>query len=166
MADWKTTSEAGFEFEDFCLVDITKKINPIAYKNMIKENYSYYDIILFNGKFNEKQKTVECKFDEKAHETGNICIEVGCNGRLSGLSITTADFWLIGDGYEMFLIKREDISRCIYENPDIRYYKKCPVTQEDGVVKIMNFYLITKNLFKKYCLEATGINEMTYEKMI
>lgn len=166
MADWKTTSGIGFDFEDICLSEINRKINPLAYKNMKKEEYSYYDLILFNGNFNEKQKTVECKFDKLAHETGNICIEVGCNGRLSGLLITKADFWLIGDGHDMFLIKREDISRCISENSNIRYNNKYPVTQEDGVVKEMNFYLIPKRIFINYCLEVNDVEKMTYVKMV
>lgn len=166
MADWKTTSQAGFKFEDFCLMDINEKKYPLAYKNMKKEEYSYYDIILFNGNFVEN-KTVECKFDEKAHETGNICIEVGCNGRLSGLLITTADFWIIGDGHEMFLIKKSKIVDCILENEaNIQLRKKYPVEQEDGIVKEMNFYLIPKRIFRNYCLEATSMIDMKYDKMI
>ena len=59
MADWKESSRMGFEFEDFCLKDLNEKLFPLAYKNMKKEEYSYYDIILFNGNFAEKQKTTQ-----------------------------------------------------------------------------------------------------------
>lgn len=169
MGSWTETSAAGFKFETFCLEDITKKKYPLAYKNMKKEDYSFYDIILFDGNFAEghPQKTVECKFDEKAHETGNICIEIGCNGRWSGLLLTKADFWLIADGHEMFLIKKSRIVDCIMDNDDkIFYKKKYPVTQEDGVVKEMNFYLIPKTIFSQYCMEVTGINDMIYDKMV
>jgi hypothetical protein len=65
---------------------------------MKKEEYSFYDIVLFNGSFAEPSKTLECKYDEMASISGNICIEVGCNGRLSGLLITKANYWLIVDG--------------------------------------------------------------------
>lgn len=168
MADWKTTSEAGFNFEDFCLSEINQKVNPLAYKNLIKGDFSYYDIILFDGNFAEghKQKTIECKFDEMAAISQNICIEVGCNGRWSGLLITKADFWLIGDGIEIFLIKKEDISRCITENTyNIQYRRKERVKQEDGVVKEMDLYLIPKRIFVNYCLEFGNINEMKYDKL-
>ena len=169
MGSWAETSAAGFKFEAFCLEDITKKKYPLAYKNMKKENFSYYDIILFDGNFSEghSQKTVECKFDEKAHETGNICIEIGCNGRWSGLLLTKADFWLIADGHEMFLISRGKLITCIEDNMDtLVYKKKYPVTQEDGIVKDMDFYLVPKKLFSTYCLEVTGMNDMKYDKMV
>ena len=169
MADWKETSKAGFDFEDFCLKDITEKKNPLAYKNMQKENYSYYDIVLHDGNVSPQhvQKTLECKFDEKAHETGNICIEVGCNGRLSGLLITKADYWLISDGYETFLITKARIHDCIMNNMKIlQFMKKYPVTQEDGVTKEMDFYLIPKKIFSNWCLEIADINNMTYAEMI
>jgi hypothetical protein len=37
--------------------------------------------------------TYEVKYDEQAHETGNLFIEVYSRGKQSGLSITTADWW-------------------------------------------------------------------------
>jgi hypothetical protein len=46
MADWKTTSEVGFNFEDFCLNDIIMKKYPLAVKNTNKDDYSYYDIVI------------------------------------------------------------------------------------------------------------------------
>jgi len=167
MSSWKETSTLGFKFEDFCLKDINEKKYPLAFKNMKKEEYSYYDIILFDGNFFKPNKTIECKYDEKSFETGNICIEVCCNGRWSGLLISKADYWLIGDGHQMFLITKNNITKCIEENypKNIQIKKKYPVIQEDGVVKEMEFYLIPKNIFKKYCLEIADINNMIYEKL-
>ena len=168
MASWNETSKAGFDFEDFCLKDINEKKNPLAYRNMKKEEYSFYDIVLFDGNLSENhvQKTIECKFDERAHETGNIFIETGCNGRWSGLLITKADYWQIGDGYEMYLIEKHMINKCIVEHPEITYKKNFPVKQEsDNVTKHMTFYLIPKTLFREYCLEVSEIDKMTYEKI-
>lgn len=168
MADWKTTSEAGFKFEDFCLDEVQKKF-PLAYKNMKREDYSFYDIILFNGSFASDYvpKTVECKYDEMSYVSGNICIETGCYGRSSGLLITKADYWMIGNGHEMFLIERTQISQCIVDNMnEIMYRKNHPIKQEDGVVKDMNFYLIPKRIFIKYCLEYGDIDKLTYDKLI
>jgi hypothetical protein len=166
--DWKRTSELGFKFEDFCLKDINDKKYPLAYKNLKKDELSYYDIILFDGNFGEshQQKTIECKFDEVAHETGNICIETGCNGRWSGLFITKADYWLIADGHDMYLIKKDNIRKCIDENMDVIMIKrKFPVKQEDGVVKEMDLILIPKRVFTLYCLEVGTMNNMKYEKL-
>jgi hypothetical protein len=38
--------------------------------------------------------TAEVKFDAMATSTGNLCIEIGCNGRPSGLSSTKAYKWV------------------------------------------------------------------------
>jgi hypothetical protein len=167
MASWKETSKAGFEFEDFCLKDINEKKNPLAYKNMIKENYSFYDIILHDGNFSNEhnQKTAECKFDEMAAITGNICIETGCNGRLSGLLITKATYWIIGDGVTMYLTTPAEIRRCLTENPNIDYRKNQKVPQKKGENKLMDMYLIPKRIFENYCLEISGMDNMTYEKI-
>jgi hypothetical protein len=167
MSDWKTTSKMGFKFEEFCLKDINEKVLPLAYKNMKKEDYSYYDIILFNGNFAEPSKTLECKYDAMASISGNICIEVGCNGRLSGLLITKADYWLIGDGTTAYLIKKEMIHDCIMNHmKKIQYRKKERVLQEDGVVKEMDMYLIPKRLFEPYCSEISDINNIKYDILV
>lgn len=168
MADWQVSSHMGFEFEEFILKDLNEKHFPLAYKNMKKEDYCYYDIILFDGDFSKehKQKTIECKYDEMANQTGNICIETGCNGRLSGLLITKADYWVISDGQTTFLIKTDEIRRCLEEYPNITYRRKYHVLQEDGVTKEMNFYLIPKRIFEKYCLEVNDINKMKYDCLL
>lgn len=44
---------------------------------------------LFNGKFK-----VEVKSDSMAHSTGNVFIEVFSRDKPSGISTTTADFWI------------------------------------------------------------------------
>jgi len=44
---------------------------------------------LFDG-----SKKVEVKSDSMAHRTGNIFVEVYSRGKQSGISTTTADFWI------------------------------------------------------------------------
>jgi hypothetical protein len=50
--------------------------------------------------------TFECKADRKCKETGNLYIELGrSDGRKSGLSATTADYWVFYvDGTENFYV--------------------------------------------------------------
>lgn len=159
--------ELGLGFEVFCLKDINEKKYPLAYKNEIKKELSYYDIVLFDNKFSEKPKTIECKFDEMGKITGNVCIETACNGILSGLLVTTADYWIISDGTITYLIKTENIGKCLLENEKtIRYEPKSRVKQKDGEVKIMSLYLIPKRIFEKYCLEISAPNNMTYKYLI
>jgi hypothetical protein len=167
MASWKITSKLGFDFEKFILEDINEKILPLAYKNMIKEKYSLHDIILFNGDFSKPPKTLECKYDLMAGITGNICIEVGCNGRWSGLLISKADYWLIADGEKAYIAERQKIHECIVENMEnIEYMKNCRVLQENSITKDMDIYLIKKSIFEKYCVEISNINELKYSCFI
>lgn len=44
---------------------------------------------LFNGKIK-----AEVKSDSMAHKTGNVFIEVYSRGKLSGISTTTAEYWI------------------------------------------------------------------------
>jgi len=166
MADWKESSEMGFEFEDFTLIDLNSKHFPLAYKNMKKEDYSYYDIILLKDSL-INFKTAECKFDEMSSITGNICIEVGCWGRQSGLLITKADFWIIGDGKVTYIAKPSKIHDCIVDNMNrIEYKKNWNVEQKRGVFKEMNMYIIPKRIFEPYCEEVGNVNEMKYICML
>jgi hypothetical protein len=167
MADWKVSSKMGFEFEDFCLLDLNEKKFPLAYKNMKKEDFSFYDIIIPSENNPNNIKTIECKFDYKAKETQNICIEVGCNGRLSGLTISKANYWIISDGEESFIIEKQKINDCIVENLNNGVWKKnkCNVEQENGVWKEMDIYLIPKRIFIKYCIEIGSINNLTYDSL-
>lgn len=167
MGSWKETSKAGFEFEDIVLADIIEKKYPLAYKNMIKEKLSYYDIILFDGNVSpsHKQKTVECKADDFAIISKNICLETTCNGRLSGILNTEADYWIIGVGNILYLITYDNIRKCLSENPNIPYRKNERVEQEKGVFKEISMYLVPIRIFEKYCIEVNDISEMTYNLM-
>ena len=164
MPSWKIASALGFKFEKFVLEDINEKILPLAYKNMKPEDYSFYDIVLFNGNFSLPAKTLECKYDEMAGLTGNVCIEIGCNGRWSGLLITKADYWLIADGHCAYLIETKRLHDCITENMDkIEYRKNCRVLQEGGITKDMDIYLIKMSIFEPYCCEISQLDDMKYE---
>lgn len=168
--DWYETFSKGGGFENLFLKQITAEKYPLSYKNMDKNEYSYYDIILFNGKFPivlKEQIKVECKFDEMAFISKNICIEVGCNGRLSGLLITMAQYWVITDGHTVFVIKPDEIRRCLIEHIDeIEYKKKHRVTQKKGEYKEMDLYIIPRRMFDGYCCEIGDINNIRYNSIV
>lgn len=167
--DWESTLKLGVTFEEFFLSKISENICPLAFKNLKKDEYSYYDIVLYNGKLPlnmDEQVTVECKFDQMAKKTGNICIEVGQHGRWSGLHITKADYWVISDGETVYVIKPENIKKSITENEHeigVRYKPKEHVLQENGVYKEMDIWLIAKRFFEPYCEEIGNINEIEFK---
>lgn len=166
MASWKECIMVGESFEDFIIKEICEKLGYNIQKNIIPSEYKYYDFTILNNGI-----TVECKFDIKANESKNICIETHNDDNKSGILVTTADFWIIGDGFKGFIISAKDIKRCIYEGyislyPEeptkFLYMKRYPIRQENNRTKLMNFYTIPTWLFEKYCIEVNEINKLTY----
>lgn len=79
--------------------------------SMIQRNYEAYIVDGYCKEYDIFVKElgfgVEVKVDTKSMETGNIVIEVECNGVPSGLTTTKAKYWVIYDGlgYHWFLVK-------------------------------------------------------------
>lgn len=168
MASWKESLEIGENFEKFIINDIKTKLGLNVVKNEVAIKYKLYDLTLENG------LTIECKCDERAKDTKNIYIETHCEGNESGILTTSADYWLITDNVQGFLIKTIELRKCIEEGHTSLYPEeptkflhmiKYPVKQEDKSVKLMNFYTIPIRLFIEYCEEVNDINNMKYEKL-
>ena len=76
---------------------IESLLTQLRYGNYKATNF---DIDLLRGLNGEVETLdiltgkLEVKTDFKTHKTGNIAIEVECNGKPSGLSTTEADWWL------------------------------------------------------------------------
>jgi hypothetical protein len=90
------------------------------------QNYNYqpnkkiseYDILVYN---NDEEIKYEIKADRLSYKTGNICIELSCNGRPSGLSVTTSDYWGYfvlkkNKEYDLYIIPTQDIKDLIFSN--------------------------------------------------
>ena len=94
---------------------------------------------------NDSDVYFEVKRDRYMDKTGNICIEYESNGKLSGIAITKADYWLYfnDDMNEIYLIDVVYIKKCIEK---MKYHKniKC------GYNWLSRAYLFDKNIFKKY----------------
>jgi len=166
MASWEESLKIGEDFENNRMKDIYDKIGLKCTKNELYSNLKFFDFTIENG------ITIECKCDEKAEETQNICIETHCNDNESGILTTTADYWLITDNIKGYLIKTSEIKRCIEEGhtslfPDkptkFLHMVNYPVKQEDKSVKLMSFYTIPTWLFSEYCEEVEDVNNMKYD---
>lgn len=120
-------------------------------KYIQSEGYVHWDIMINNLKY-------EIKTDKLINKTKNFCIEFSCNNKLSGISISDADYWvfieiidyneLLGDNYDykynMYVIPKKDLINII-ENPKI--IKKIKTGTENNKNK---FYLINKTYFMDY----------------
>ena len=120
--------------------------HPKAYK--IKGNHPEFDIMI-----PETNKTVEVKRDAQTHKTGNIFIETKCNGVDSGLNITTADHWIYMIQDKIYLIKPSAIRLCVAENK-ITEGKNFRIQG-----KLVDAYLISIDIFKKYCIKIDTLTE-------
>ena len=175
---WEEKKGEGDEFEKIAANDIRMKKYPTAYVDDRGKKFDWWDIYVSDT------IKIECKNDKKGFTTHNICIEVGCNGKPSGLNVTEAEYWLISGGVKTFLIKTTEIKRLIKEEYDdklkrikedenyipnlngIRYEQKYPANQGNGTIKYMDWYLIPQEFFAKFCLEVAEGNNMTYDKLI
>lgn len=169
MASWKEALQIGERFEKFVMYDILAKTGFESHKNDIRANFKYYDI-----EVPKLELTIECKCDERAEETQNICIETHSDGNESGILVTKADYWMVTDNVQGFLIKTSELKRCVNEGFTALYpeeptkflhLSKYPVKQEDGSVKLMDFYTIPVRIFKEYCDEVNDIDKMTYKAL-
>jgi hypothetical protein len=57
----------------------------------MKGRFKEYDFVLTK---NEQRVHVEVKSDNLTQRTGNLCIEFECNKKPSGITATTADYWV------------------------------------------------------------------------
>ena len=168
MASWKESLAIGEGFEEFVMVDIASKLVVSVAKNVVAAKLKLYDLTLENG------ITIECKCDERAEDTKNICIETHCDGKESGILTTSADFWIVTDNVKAYLIETTELRKCIEEGHTSLYPEEptkflhmtnYPVKQEDGSRKLMNFYTIPTHLFAEYCVEVEDKNEMKYNAL-
>ena len=101
-----------------------------------------------------KKITVEVKSDKQASLTGNLAIEYKCNKKPSGITTTTADFWI-------YFIVYEDKNEC-YKIPteELRnLVKNChKVSGGDGNRSRM--YLLKKSAVSDYLINFKNKNNL------
>tara|TARA_R110002074_G_scaffold69901_1_gene162605 strand:- start:911 stop:1369 length:459 start_codon:yes stop_codon:yes gene_type:complete len=122
------------------VLDIIKKKYPKAY---IMEGYhKEYDIMI-----PEINETVEVKKDFKSKYTGNIVVEIEMNNRPSGLSTTTANWWVFHISEEELIWMTPDIIKEMIEEES---FDPVEFTGKGDKISKMA-YLIPKINFYLYC---------------
>jgi len=89
---------------------------------MSKGCYKPYDLwIVYDG----ERTTIEVKADRMTQRTGNMVIEYECNGTSSGITSSTADYWVyfIHNTGIYFIIPSSEIRRLIAEKVYTRIIK-------------------------------------------
>ena len=109
----------------------------------IKGYHKEYDLEIIKD---DKKITIEVKSDKQASLTGNLAIEYKCNKKPSGITSTTADFWVYfivySDREECYKIPTEELKELV---------KGCKkVSGGDGMRSRM--YLLNKSIVQKYLI--------------
>jgi len=142
--EWKKTLAFGNSYEE-----ILKTLIP--HKECIQSKKGEYDLILDGIKY-------EVKADRNMFKTNNVLIEYASNNKLSGISITEANYYAIfelettfpnlpnSDKYELYLVPVQDIKELIKE----KSYKRI---LSCGYNKLSQCYLFDKIHFDKYSQE-------------
>jgi hypothetical protein len=104
----------------------------------IEGKFKDYDLLL------DDNIKVEVKADRWARLTGNICIEYMCRGKPSGITTTTADYWIyfIVGTNEVFKIPTNELRDILTSNNFIK--------RNIGDGGLSKCFLIPKDIFKKY----------------
>ena len=146
--------------------EILKKIQikyPKAFIDGDGKKFSNWDIYI-----PEINESIEVKNDYKSKHTGNLVIEVECNGKLSALSITNATYWVFITGYEYIWITPLEIYRFLEQHFE---YGRVPFVG-DGDPYPKKAYLVILNVFKEYIennlskIDKTGWIEKIHENEV
>lgn len=108
----------GVSGEKFVL-GLLKKYGYNASINTVKENRSFYDIIVQISP--RKQIFIECKFDIMCQQTGNLCFEYfnPKANKDSGINITKAQIWshtILDEGNPTVWFTRTDVLKDFIKN--------------------------------------------------
>lgn len=99
MPEWKQSIKQGKKVENMICNFIKTKF-PQAY--VVDGYHPAYDIFI-----PETGAKIEIKQDLKANDTGRFLIECEFDGKLSGISTSEADYWVLVDNYNQIWIKTE-----------------------------------------------------------
>ena len=142
MSAFAKDLETGHEFESRLLKFIQRRY-PTATR--IASAFSDYDIII-----DETGKTIDCKYDKKASETGNLFIEIKSSDNQSGILTSKADYYYIDTGTKLYCIPLNKIFECLL----IECIKPENFSVNQGAFEMeMTGHLVPLKIFEKYCIQ-------------
>ena len=107
--NWKPMLEKGNQTEKELII-LLKQVDIDTHKDK-EGNYKWNDIIMPT-----LDRKIEVKSDEKSHYTGNFAVEIRCKGKLSGLSVTIADYYVMVTKGTYYFFKTNDLKSWIKRN--------------------------------------------------
>ena len=142
MSSFHKDLETGAEFESR-LCKLIQKRYPTATR--IGSNFADYDIFIA-----ETNKKIECKYDKKSTDTGNVFIELKSNDNQSGILKSKADYYYIDTGTKLYCIPLIKLFECII----LESIKPTTHTVSQGDYDMeMTGCIIPIDTFQKYCIQ-------------
>jgi len=105
---WQEALEYGKMVEQYVLSRIQKKYPKAFCRDGRHKEWDIY--------VPEKKLKIEVKSDVYSNKTGNIVVETAYNDRPSGISTSTADFWVWFTGCKLIWITMDQIRTAIKES--------------------------------------------------
>ena len=135
-----------------------KELEAKGYTFVSYNNDNKYDIKM---KYKDKEVTFEVKTDIYKRngvlfDTGNMAIEYKCRGKLSGISVTKADYFVYLQVVtnEMWICKVSDLKEYLKSNKD--EYRLTTESGDDG--SKTHLCLIKRNIVKKKFFKFSSVN--------
>ncbi len=135
-ADFKKLIQNAHQLEDE-FIELLKNEGDNVYIPTRNSPFSDYDFIINDVKY-------EIKLDNNLHKSNMIC-EFKSRNKLSGISITKADYYGIKSGDKYYLIPVQYIKELITNNS----FKVI----EAGYKKLSSCYLIQAHYFKEFIIK-------------
>lgn len=125
---------------------VIKYMQGLGYEFKNKCNDNRYDFCM---SYKDNIRTYELKTDmycTPENDTGNLVVEIECRGRVSGIGVTQADYFVTYFPHldEIWNIKTEELKKLIkYFNVPLKEGKGDPGSNT-------KFYLIKKETYRQY----------------
>jgi len=105
---WEEALDFGHQVEEYVL----SRIHQNYPKAFIRDGrHKEWDIYV-----PETKLRIEVKSDVYSNKTGNLVVETSYNNRLSGITTSTADFWVFFTGFRLIWITKKQLLVAIKES--------------------------------------------------
>ncbi len=132
--------EANMQFEDASIdkaIDYFNKNNDgKPYRVLRRPDETNYRALKFDAEITNSDNTIklEVKTDHKSVATGNFFIEYAAYGKPSGIAITDADYYIINDTVDYFMISVSRLFRIIKRYDELCKLRRVEFKNSDGLV--------------------------------
>ena len=120
------------------------------FKVLCRPDSTNYNVLKFDAEIGNGEQTirVEVKTDHRSRQTGNFFIEYSGYGKPSGLAITEADYYIINDTMNYYLITVSRLLRIIKRYDEVGKLKRVQFSSPDG--HVTKGYIFKKAVLPKF----------------